>query len=176
MAKLRVPVSDVDHAEGPKDAPLILVEYGDYQCPSCGEAFPIVKRLQKTLKNELRFVFRNFPLSEIHPHAMSAAKAAEAAALQRQFWAMHRLLFEHQQQLDDPSLLRYAEILGLNTSTFMADVGKAAVAERIASDREGGARSGVNGTPTFFVNGSRVDAGYAYETLLATLRAALPRP
>jgi protein-disulfide isomerase len=171
MATLRVPVSAVDHTEGPADAPVTLVEYGDYECPHCGRAFPIVKRLQRALRGRLRFVFRNFPLTDVHPHAAQAAAAAEAAARQGQFWAMHDLLFGHQQALDDRSLRGYAGQLGLDLSAFDADRRSADVQDHVADDLESGARSGVNGTPTFFANGTRVDGGYDYDTLLEVLRA-----
>ena len=128
MARLRVPVSNADHSQGPKNAPLVLVEYGDYECPHCGRAYPIVKQVQQTLGNELLFVFRNFPLAEIHPHAMNAARAAEAAGRQGRFWEMHDLLFENQDRLDDQSLQAYASSLELDLDKFVE-----AYARRIAS-------------------------------------------
>ena len=169
MAQLRVPVTSTDHAVGPPDAALILVEYGDYQCPFCGEANLVVKQLQSDLRSNLLFVFRNFPLAEVHPFAFPAAAAAEAAGLQMHFWAMHNRLFERQQQLDPASLLRHAVALRLNVDRFVSDAQSPNVQMRIAEDMEGGARSGVNGTPTFFANGLRVDGGYAYENLAAAL-------
>jgi protein-disulfide isomerase len=175
VPKLRVPVTPADHCEGPAGAPLVLVEYGDYECPHCGRAHPIVKDIQKALKKDLQFVFRNFPLAEMHPHALAAARAAEAASLQDKFWQMHNQLFEHQQHLDDRSVLRYAEAMGLDLARFIADARSAAIATRVDSDIEGGARSGVNGTPTFFINGVRHDDSFDYETLVAAVRAALPR-
>src|ERR1700687_4188734 len=114
MAKLTMPVGARDHAQGPDDAPVTLVEYGDYECPYCGEAYPIVKRLQKKMGDELRFVFRNFPLSEIHPHALAAARAAEAAARQSKFWEMHDLLYENQRALEGHHLKTLAESLELD--------------------------------------------------------------
>jgi protein-disulfide isomerase len=173
MARLRVPVSASDHAEGPADAPVTLVEYGDYECPHCGRAYPIVKRLQRAMGERLRFVYRNFPLSDLHPHAANAAAAAEAAARQDRFWPMHDWIFEHQSHLDNASLLAAAERLGLDVERFVADADSAAIAARIDAEVEGGARSGVNGTPTFFVNGLRVDAGYDYDSLLSALQEAL---
>jgi protein-disulfide isomerase len=170
MVKLRVPVSNADHSQGPKNAPLMLVEYGDYECPHCGRAYPIVKQLQQTLSDKLLFVFRNFPLAEIHPHAMNAARAAEAAGLQGQFWEMHDLLFENQDRLDDQSLQAYASSLELDMEKFVEDTNSEEIFERIAADIDGGARSGVNGTPTFFANGVRVDDGWDYDTLVVTLR------
>jgi len=171
--KLRVPVTDADHAQGPKDAPLVLVEYGDYQCPYCGQAYYIVKQLQQALQDELRFVFRNFPLSQIHPDAVSAARAAEAAALQGKFWGMHDTLYENQDNLDLESLLEYAAELDLDVSKFITDMGSRQVEQHIANDFQGGVRSGVNGTPTFFVNGFRYDGDWSYPSLLNTLQAVL---
>lgn len=170
MAGLRVPVSNADHSQGPKNAPLVLVEYGDYECPHCGRAYPIVKQLQQTLGNELLFVFRNFPLAEIHPHAMNAARAAEAAGLQGPFWEMHDLLFENQDRLDDQSLQAYASSLELDMDKFVEDANSEEIFERVAADIDSGARSGVNGTPTFFANGVRVDGGWDYDALLLALR------
>jgi protein-disulfide isomerase len=170
MARLRLPVSNADHVQGPANAPLVLVEYGDYECPHCGKAHPIVKQVQKTLGEDLRFVFRNFPLAEIHPHAMKAACAAEAAGLQGRFWEMHDLLFENQDRLDDDSLVAYAASLELDTARFIEDANADPVLQRIAADIDSGARSGVNGTPTFFANGVRVDGSWDYDSLLAVLR------
>jgi protein-disulfide isomerase len=170
MTKLRVPVTDRDHAQGPATASVVLVEYGDYECPHCGAAYPLLKRLQQALKQHLRFVFRNFPLSAMHPHALNAARAAEAAAPQGQFWAMHDALFEHQDRLDDKSLLLYATRLGLNAETFVASMGSGEVDARIAADLESGAHSGVNGTPTFFIQGVRYEGDYSYPALLRALK------
>src|SRR6476646_7201477 len=113
---LTLPVSERDHIQGPADAPVTLVEYGDYECPHCGRAYPVVKAIQRHFGRRLRFVFRNFPLAEAHPHAAHAAEAAEAAAAQGRFWEMHDSLFEHQQALDDRHLVEYAGALGLDTS------------------------------------------------------------
>jgi protein-disulfide isomerase len=173
MAKLRVPVTADDHSEGPLDAPLTLVEYGDYECPHCGRAFPIVKQLQKTFKGRLRFIFRNFPISQIHDHAVHAAIAAEAAARQDKFWPMHDRIYTHQSRLNDASLRQYAADLELDLEQFDRDVVDPALAERVRTDFNGGIRSGVNGTPTFYINGVRVDAGYEYEDLLEAINAAL---
>jgi protein-disulfide isomerase len=171
MAMLRVPVTAADHMEGPADAALVLVEYGDYQCPFCGEAHLVVKRLQNELRSSLLFVYRHFPLAEVHPLAVPAAAAAEAAALQTQFWPMHHRLFEHQHRLDPASLVEHARALRLNINQFINDAESPNVQRRITADIEGGARSGVNGTPTFFANGVRVDGGYSYDILAAALSA-----
>lgn len=170
QVKLRVPVSKADHAQGPADAPLVLVEYGDYECPFCGQAYYVVQRTQRAFGNDLRFVFRNFPLTQIHPHAMNAARAAEAAALQDRFWEMHDTLYENQENLDDESLLAYATSLELDLQRFADDMFSQQVEERILYDLEGGARSGVNGTPTFFINGFRFDGDWTQQ-LLYTLQA-----
>jgi len=142
--------------QGNPHAPLSLVEYGDYECPYCGRAYRIVKALQEALGDELLFAWRNFPLSQVHPHALRAAAAAESAGLQDRFWEMHDMLFEHQDALDDAHLLAYAELLGLDVERFARDLDSDGIAERVRADFLSGARSGVNGTPTFFVNGKRV--------------------
>ncbi len=174
-ATLTQPVSARDHAAGPSDAPLTLVEYGDYQCPYCGAAYPVVKRLQKTLGKKLRFVFRNFPLTQAHPYARIAAEAAEAAALQDKFWEMHDLLFEQQTLLKPEILPLWAKKIGLNVEQFGNDIEQAVVEKRIKEDRQSGIRSGVNGTPTFFINGTRYDGSPGYDSLLAALKSELDR-
>ncbi len=166
-------VSSRDHAEGPAEAPLTLVEYGDYQCPYCGAAYPVVKRLQKTLGKKLRFVFRNFPLTQSHPYAWIAAEAAEAAALQGKFWEMHDLLFEQQTFLEPDIIPSWAKKIGLNLEKFESDIEQAVVEKRIKVDRQTGIRSGVNGTPTFFINGTRYDGSPDYGSLLAALESEL---
>ncbi len=172
-AKLKIPVSKEDHSQGPENAPLVLVEYGDYQCPHCGRAFPIVKRLQKALHDKMKFVFRNFPLSEMHPDALNAAKVAEGAALQGKFWEMHDMLYENQGALDVGSLEQYSAKLGLNAEALEKALGESGVEDRVARDFEGGVRSGVNGTPTFFVNGARYDGDWSYGPFLKALEAVL---
>lgn len=169
--KLHVPVSKDDHIQGPEDAPLELLEYGDYECPFCGMAFPIIKRLQGVLGKDLRFVFRNFPLAVQHPHAMDAARAAEAAGLQGKFWDMHDLLYENQRNLDPDSLLEYATLLDLDLQQFTQDMASPEVEKKTARDLYGGARSGVNGTPSLFINGFRHDGDWSYQSLLTTLTA-----
>ncbi len=177
MSTLFVPVNAGDHMQGSNDAPVTFVEYGDYQCPYCGEAFPIVKHLQKEMGEDLRFIFRNFPLTEIHERALAAACAAEAAALQDRFWEMHDLLFENQHKLRDQDLIALARKLELNIDKFMSDLASQEVTTRIQEDFSGDIRSGVNGTPTFFINGLRHDGSYEYEDLLAALQEQLePQP
>ena len=171
-ARLALPVSERDHVQGPATALVTLVEYGDYECPYCGQAHPIVKELQERLGDRLRFVFRNFPLTNAHPHAAHAAEAAEAAAAQGKFWEMHDYLYEHQRTLDDPRLLQAAAQLGLDTARFQQEMGAHTHAARVREDFLSGVRSDVNGTPSFFVNGVRHDESYDLETLVAALERA----
>jgi protein-disulfide isomerase len=163
MSKLNPPVGAEDHSQGAADASVTLVEYGDYQCPYCGEAYPIIKRIQKKMGSGFRFVFRNFPLAEMHPFAMGAAEIAEAAALQDKFWQMHDALYEHQNALDPDSLAVYAQRLRLDPKKLKADLADNAVATRVRADFTSGVRSGVNGTPTFFVDGVRFDGNWKGE-------------
>jgi len=163
---------DRDHIQGPAHAAVTLVEYGDYECPYCGAAYPIVKELQARMGDRLRFVFRNFPISTSHPHAEQAAEAAEAGAAQGRFWAMHDLLYENQTQLRDQDLHRYAEQLGIDVERFDKDLAEHVHAPRVREDFMSGVRSGVNGTPSFYVNGARHDDSYDFETLLAALERA----
>jgi protein-disulfide isomerase len=166
-------VSAQDHVAGHDDAPVTLVEYGDYQCPYCGMAHPIVKAAQHELGSHLRFVYRHFPLAEIHPHARLAAQAAEAAAAQGRFWEMHDMLFEHQNALEAEDLVGYAKSLGLDTGRFARELEAGTYAKRVRDDFRSGARSGVNGTPTFFVNGVRYDGSWAnQEAFIRALRDA----
>jgi protein-disulfide isomerase len=172
-AALTVPVSeDRDHIQGPADAAVTLVEYGDYECPYCGAAYSIINEVQARMGERLRFVFRNFPITTSHPHAEQAAEAAEAAASQGRFWQMHDLLFENQQRLRDQDLSAYAEELGLDVELFDKDLAEHVHARRVREDFMSGVRSGVNGTPTFYVNGARYDGSYELETLLAALERA----
>jgi protein-disulfide isomerase len=170
---LTVPVDeDRDHVQGPADAAVTLVEYGDYECPYCGAAYPIVKEVQARMGDRLRFVFRNFPITTSHPHAEQAAESAEAAAVQDRFWEMHDVLYENQRRLEDEDLRAYAEQLGLDVERFASELAEHAHADRVREDFMSGVRSGVNGTPTFYINGARHDDSYALETLLAALERA----
>ena len=172
-SRLILPVAaERDHIQGPADAPVTLVEYGDYQCPYCGEAYPIVKQIQERMGEQLRFVFRNFPISTAHPHAERAAEAAEAAATQDRFWEMHDHLYENQQHLEVDDLRSYARALELDLDLFEKELGEHVHADRVHEDFLSGVRSGVNGTPTFFINGMRHDDSYDFETLLAALHGA----
>jgi protein-disulfide isomerase len=170
---LTVPVSDGrDHIQGSADAPVTLVEYGDYECPYCGAAYPIVKEVQARMGDRLRFVFRNFPITTSHPHAEQAAEAAEAAAAQGSFWDMHDALYENQKRLGDEDLRAYAEELGLDVERFAGELGEHVHEARVHEDFLSGVRSGVNGTPTFYINGARHDDSYELETLLAAVEQA----
>ena len=172
-AILTMPVTeDRDHIEGPADAPMTLVQYGDYECPYCGAAYPIVKEVQARMGDRLRFVFRNFPITTSHPHAEQAAESAEAAAAQERFWEMHDVLYENQRHLGDDHLLSYAEQLGLDVERFGKELAEHVHAPRVREDFMSGVRSGVNGTPTFYINGLRHDDSYELETLLDALEAA----
>ena len=174
---LTPPVTERDHGAGPDDAPVTLVEYGDYECPYCGMAAPIVKRAERALGNQLRFVFRHFPLGEIHAHARLAAQAAEAAGAQGRFWEMHETLFEHQNALEAEDLLGYAKSLGLEVERFARDLEAGTYEKRVRDDFRNGVRSGVNGTPTFFINGERYNGSWANEeAFIGALREAALHP
>jgi protein-disulfide isomerase len=170
--KLAVPIGDRDHAQGSAGAPVTLVEYGDYECPYCGKAYPAVRRIQKLMGEKLRFVFRNFPLNTLHEHASQAAQAAEAAGAQGKFWAMHDLLYENQEKLADVDLRQYALKAGLEIYRFESDMAGETYAKKVRDDFRGGVRSGVNGTPTFFINEYRFNEVVNYENLLVAVRAA----
>ncbi len=162
---------DRDHIQGPIDAPIALVEYGDYECPYCGEAYPIVKAIQERLGDRLCFAFRNFPLVNSHSHAEHAAEAAEAAGAQGRFWEMHDLLYENQDALEDEYLARYAATLGLDAERLIKEVLGGTHTARVREDFRSGARLGVNGTPSFFINGVRYDGSPDVEDLFAALTA-----
>jgi protein-disulfide isomerase len=170
--RLVPPVGPDDHISGSPNAPVTLVEYGDFECPHCGAAFPVVERIRARLGDRLRFVFRHFPLAEAHPHAEHAAEMAEAAGEHGAFWAMHRTLFEHQDALDDASLVRYAAGVGLDPEWAAGALAAGTFASRVRHQFMSGVRSGVNGTPTFFINGMRYDLAVNERLLLATLESA----
>ena len=173
MSVLTPPVGDQDQQTGNLQATVTLVEYGDYQCPHCGHAYPLVKQLLTEKGDAFRFVFRNFPLNEVHPVAMMAALAAEAAGKQEKFWQMHDLIFEQRQNLSGDILLNLAEQAGLNLQQFANDWRQQSTTDKVESDFESGIRSGVNGTPTFFVNGALL-TGYdgSYQSLLQAVENA----
>ncbi|GGF51599.1 hypothetical protein GCM10007301_08820 [Azorhizobium oxalatiphilum] len=170
MSRLTPAVGPSDHVQGPANAPVTLVEYGDYECPYCGETYPVLKEVQRLMGDKLRFVFRNFPLSQMHPHAVRAAELAEAAAAAGRFWEAHDLLYEHQDALGNFSLMDYGARLGLDAAAL-----EAAFAGRydakIEADFSGGVRSGVNGTPSLFINGQRYDGPRDVESLVTVLEA-----
>ena len=170
--RLAVPVGERDHMRGRADAPITLVEYGDYECPDCGSAGPIVRGLRRRLGAQLRFVFRNFPRVEIHPHAQHAAEAAEAAEAQGRFWEMHDVLFEHQQALEDADLVRYAAQLGLDRKRFERELAEHVYAPRVHEDVLGGLRSEVDRTPTFFLDGVRQGGFFSLAALPDALEVA----
>jgi protein-disulfide isomerase len=173
-ARLSVPVTKADHIAGGAAALVTLIEYGDYQCPFCGQAYPIVKEIQRQLGTRLRFVFRNFPLTNAHPFAEAAAEAAEAAAVQGKIWEMHDLLYENQANLGPQLLVEAASTLSLDVPLFLGDMKSRKYKDRVRRDFMGGVRSGVNGTPGFFVNDTRFEGSWASDELAETL-AALAR-
>jgi protein-disulfide isomerase len=173
--QLAVPVTERDHIQGPPRAPVTVVEYGDYECPNCGEAYGVVKHLQSEFGDDVRFVFRNFPIPESHPHAEEAAEAAEAAAEQGKFWEMQDTLYEHQKGLDEQHLVAYARILSLTPEEFERDLEEHAQRVRVQEDLESGLESGVEGTPTFFINGTRYDGPYDLSNLRNAITRALGR-
>ena len=166
---LAPPVSEQDHSQGAATAPMTLVQYGDYECPYTRQSATVVRALQSQLGNRLRFVFRNFPLIEIHPHALHAAEAAEAASAQGKFWEMHDYIFQHQHTLADTDLLRFAEAVGLDQTQFLQDMNEHRYLKRIEADVESGVQSDVAGTPTFFINGVLYYGSWEQEALLAAL-------
>ena len=170
---LAVPVGDRDHVRGPADAPITLVEYGDYECPDCGTAHPIVSELRRRLGDQLRVVFRNFPCPDAHPHAQRAAEAAEAAGAQGKFWEMHDKLFENFYALEDADLARYASEIGLDVERFERELSAHVYAQRVREDVDSGQRSGVNRTPTFFINGVRHGGFFSLPALLEAIGAAM---
>jgi protein-disulfide isomerase len=177
VAVLALPVSEErDHIQGPPHAPATLVEYGDYECPFCGAAYRSVKAVQSVMGDAMRFVFRNFPITTAHPHAQQAAEAAEAVGAQGRFWPMHDILFENQHRLDFEDLHQYAKVLDLDVDRFDLELASHVYADRVREDFMSGVRSGVNGTPTFFINGIRHDGSYSTETLLAALQRAAALP
>jgi protein-disulfide isomerase len=173
MSRLRVPVSARDHLRGSLSrAAVVLVEYGDFECPACAAAKPVVDQLGVMLGEELCTVWRHFPLTQVHLQAQRAAEAAEAAGAQGAFWPMHELLFARQPVFDEASLADYAAQLGLDVARFTTELLTGVHEPRVRNDFLGGVRSGVNGTPTFFVNGARYDGSYGLPALLAALKAA----
>ena len=174
--KLTVPVNiGSDHIRGSINAPITIVEYGDYECPYTGMAYPIIKELMKQFGEQIYFVFRNFPLNDIHPHAQHAAEAAEAAAAQDKFWQMHDYLFEHQKALDDRHLLEYAQKVGLDVDKFRSEMSGHIYAPLVNKSLKSGIDSGVGGTPTFFINGQRYEDSWDLDTFASFIKSSLSR-
>jgi protein-disulfide isomerase len=169
MTKLKVPVTPDDHVQGPENAEVTLVEYGDYECPHCGIAYPVVKRIQKHFGKRLRFVFRNFPLSESHPDAESAAETAEFAGAHGKFWEMHDLLFENQKRMSGALFLELTRKLQLSVPALSQALEDKQFEDRVRTEFSGGVRSGVNGTPTFFINGTRHDGPFDFADLVQAI-------
>jgi protein-disulfide isomerase len=173
MAKLKVPVTQRDHSLGPANAPITLVEYGDYECPHCARAHSIVAAVRDHFAGQLRFVFRHFPLAQIHPNAQVAAESAEFAGAHGKFWEMHDGIYENQERLSPPLLFALANALGLSDVELRDVLLSEKYGPKIKSDFLGGVRSGVNGTPTFFINGQQHLGPYALEDLLLAIESHL---
>jgi protein-disulfide isomerase len=173
MIDLTPAVNSTDHIYGNIYAPLELVEYGDYECPFCGRAYPIVKGIQEKLGPDMKFVFRNFPLRKIHPNAYPAAVATEAAALQGKFWEMHDIIFENQKTLSPKNILVFANTLGLDIERFQKDILEESLFLKARKDFESGMRSGVNRTPTFFINGKKFNGDWSENELFRYLECEL---
>ena len=171
--ELAVAVNASDHSLGPSHAPVTVVEYGDFECPNCKQAAPAVKLLLQRFTGRVRLVYRHFPLEEVHPHALHAALAAEAAAAQRKFWPMHDLLFENQPHLKLPQVRRYAERLELDMARYDADMADTVYLQRVREDIEGGRASGARATPTFFVNGVLQDVSGGLQGLFERVETEL---
>ncbi|HSL47071.1 MAG TPA: Na+/H+ antiporter NhaA [Anaerolineales bacterium] len=171
--RLTMPVSERDHVKRSLDAPVVLVEYGDYECPHCQEVYPILRELKERMGDRVSYVYRHFPISRQHPNAQLAAEAAEAAAAQGKFWEMHHRLFTHQNELGFDDLLRHARAIGLDTDRFRRELEEHTYADRVREDFMSGVRSGVNGTPTFYINGTRYDGAWDFESLLDAIEKPL---
>jgi len=171
--ELTVPVSEIDHSIGPADAPVTVVEYGDLECPNCKQAAPAVKLLLHRFAGRIRFIFRHFPLAEVHPHAIGAAEAAESAGAQSRFWPMHDLLFENQPHLKLHQLREYAERLQLDLARYTFEMNDHVHLQRIREHMRSGSESGVRSTPTFFVNGKVQDVSFGLSALFSTVEAVL---
>jgi len=171
--ELAVEVSAVDHALGPAHSPVTIVEYGDFECPNCKQAAPMVKLLLERFADRVRLVYRHFPLEEVHPHALLAAQASEAAGAQGRFWQMHDLLFENQRHLKLHQLRSYAEKLELDMERFDSEMNDELYLQRVREHIEGGNRGGVRATPTFFINGTIHDVSFGLNSLVYGIEAAL---
>lgn len=170
--RLKKPVTERDRIQGSIDAPIMLVKYGGYQCPHSGQAYIFVKEIQRRLGNQMCFVFRHFPLIAFHAQAQKAAEAAEVAAAQGKFWEMHDTLFQHQQSLDNGSLVEYAVMLNLDINRFLREMSECVYAEQVHADLRSGVCSGVVSTPTFFINGVRYQQACDLQGLLVAIARA----
>ena len=175
LFELTVPVNATDHILGAAHASVAVVEYGDFECPNCKQAAPAVKMLLEHFKGRIRFAFRNFPLEEVHPHALWAAEAAESAGAQDRFWPMHDLLFESQPHLKLPQLRTYAERLQLDMSRYDLEMDDHVYLQRVREHMQSGRESGVRATPTFFVDGKVKDVSFGMRSLFDAVEAALRR-
>ena len=173
MPELLLPVTEADHVIGPADAPVTLVEYGDYQCPHCQAAHPVLAALLRRFGDDLRFAYRHFPLTAIHPMAQPAAETAEFAGSQGRFWDMHDALFANSDRLSAPTLLLLTDQLGLDSGALREALAEGSFSAKVNDDLAGGMRSGVQGTPTFFINGRRHQGGYDPIGLGGAIEAAL---
>lgn len=171
--ELAQPVVATDHVIGPDHAPVVIVEYGDFECPNCKQAAPAVKLLLQRFEERVRFVYRHFPLAEVHPHAMMAAQASECAGGQGKFWPMHDLLFAHQDHLKAKQIHGYAEQLGLDMARYTAEMDDEVYLQRVREHIDSGKRSGVRGTPGFYVNGAIQDVSFGIRGLFDATEAAL---
>lgn len=169
MKILTLPINNQDHIKGPRNAPVQVVVYGDYQCCYCGGASLVVNAIERSLSGQMALAFRHFPLSYLHPFAEKAAIAAEAAGRQGKFWFMHNMIFQYQKQLNAKTLFVFAEELQLNTKVFKMDITDHALSEKVAADQDSGARSGVNGTPSFFINGYKYSGPYDFKSLAGAI-------
>jgi len=173
--ELSTPVNAIDHVLGPDHARVTLVEYGDFECPNCKQAAPAVKLLLDRFAERVRFAFRQFPLAEVHPHAMAAAEASECVGAQGRFWPMHDLLFENQLHLTEQHLRKYAERLRVDLARYTAEMDDHVYLQRVREHQQSGRDSGVRGTPTFFVNGKVQDVSFGMQSLFSAVEAALKR-
>ena len=172
---LAIPVTAIDHAQGAEHSPVSVVEYGDFECPICKQAAPAVKLVLERFAARIRFVFRHFPIESAHPHAMHAAQAAEAAGGQGKFWQMHDLLFDNQRHLKMANLREYAQRLDLDMPRFIAEMDDEIYLQRVREQMEGGKRSHVRGTPTFYINGVRNNGPFDFEFLRQAIDDALAK-
>jgi protein-disulfide isomerase len=171
--KLTPPVNKNDHIHGPHNAATELVQYGDFQCPHCGMAYPVVKEILKAFQGQIKFIFRHFPLSNVHEYAVPAAIAAEAAGRQKKFWEMHDVIYENQSELSNHALAEWAAEIGLDMVAFKRDIKDDALLEKVENDFESGVRSGVNGTPSFFINGYKYNGDYGFDSLFKAIEMSI---